>query len=130
MSNKKLGTLIDELVKLEDKLKAESVKLKPLQEKVNKKREEVQAKMNQEKTDSGSGKLGKVTVVKNKSIVIDNWPQFIKYAFRNKADDLFNKAINKTAYMERVEAGKKVPGTHLETFRSIRLNKVKGGNDK
>jgi len=121
----KIGTLIDQLGKLEAKLKIEEAKLKPTKEKIRDKRIDIMQALNEEKTENGSGKLGKVSISRKTNLIIEDPAQFYKFVGRTKGYDLLPKSVNITAYNERIAAGKKVAGVRAEVVRVLRYTPSK-----
>lgn len=121
----KLGTLIDQLAKLESKLKIEEAKLKPTKEKIAKKRIEVMQALNEAKTETSSGKLGKVSISRKTNLIIEEPDQFYKFVNRTKGYDLLPKSVNAAAYKARIDAGKKVAGVRAEVVRVLRFTSSK-----
>ena len=75
-------------------------------------------------TTGVAGKQARVTVKEEDIPQIKDWDAFWG-AFNKKKDfDLLNKAINKSAVMARVEAGKKVAGLEMFRVKKLSLNKV------
>lgn len=69
------------------------------------------------------GALGKVArgSVSTASVPsVKDWPRLYAYIKRTGAFDLLNRAVSVTAWRERIEAKKRVPG--VEAFNVVRLS--------
>jgi len=121
----KIGTLIDQLGKLDAKLKIEEAKLQPTKEKIKQKRIDIMQALNNEKTEKASGALGSVSISRKTNLIVEDPDQFYKFVGRTKGWDLLPKSVNATAYNARIDAGKKVAGVRAEVVRVLRFTPAK-----
>lgn len=127
-----VGTKVDQLCKIDDKIKAQSVIMKKEEVKLNKlkalyaaKEEEIFKLFPKEKLIGAHGKMGSVTIDKKDYPTVEDWDQVYKYISRNKAFDMLQKRLSSTAVNERWAAGKKVPGVGKFTKTTLKLKRTK-----
>jgi hypothetical protein len=70
-----------------------------------------------------SGKKANVRIVTEDVPQVKDWPKFYEFIKKNNAFELLNKALNKAAVKERMEAKKAVPG--VGTFRAVKVSLTK-----
>lgn len=125
MPQLKLGTKIDQLFKLKQKIKVEEEKVKKLKASYKEKEDELMNSVDKESLNGAAGKLAKVSIKKSVVANITDWPTFCKYMSRNKAWDMVQKRISSPAYRARLEDKKKVPGLEPFTKVSLSMTKIK-----
>ena len=126
MAELKIGTKIDRYYKMRDEIRDLEKAVKVKKKKYEEMETEIMADLNKNKLNGSKGnKLGQVSITKKEFVVVDDPNAFNKYVLRNRALDLYQRRISITAYKERTDAGKKIPGTHLEAKRSLHLTALK-----
>lgn len=127
----KIGTLVDQLARLHDKVtkqkeivKREEMKLAEIKNKYYAKEEEIINHFPDEELTGAAGKLGAVSLDIKEIPTVSDWPKFYAYIIKNKATDLLQKRINTTAYRERAEAKEKVPGTKIFRKKTLKFKGV------
>jgi len=133
MASGKIGTRVDAMWR--QKMKVDDVQrdIKKLEEKKAKlkaKYKELEDAILKDftKTDlltGAAGKQGKISISKQRVPKVVSWDKFYKYVGRNKAYDMLPRKVSSTAWKERLEAGKKVPGIESVTLMKVSLTKVK-----
>ena len=124
MAALKIGTKIDQLYTLKLKKKDAEAVVKKIQAQITEKENDIIDTVSKEALDGAVGKLAKCTVRKSVVANITNWPDLCKYMSRYKAWDMVQKRVSLTAYRDRLEAGKKIPGVEPFTKISLSLTKV------
>lgn len=114
-----LAARIDLLKKLRINLDAAKAKLKPLEKRINDEEAALLEIMVETKTESVRGKLGRGTVLRQLVPTIEDSKKFEAYVIKHKAFDLYQRRLNTTAWRDRVEDGKPVPG--IKGFQRVSL---------
>lgn len=77
------------------------------------------------KTDSGAaGKQYRVSVVVKEKPVVRDWDAFYAYVAKTKQFDMLQRRASEQALMDRLESGKKIPGTEVFNAVTVSLNKL------
>lgn len=113
-----LGTLINQLGKLEDKKAELKKQLKAVEEKYNAKEKELEATMKELGTHSASGNAYGVERVVEEYPTVEDWNKTYAFIKRNNAWDLLQRRISTRAWNDRREK-RPVPG--ITSFRKFRL---------
>lgn len=77
--------------------------------------------------DTEAGAVGKryKGVIKRELVpVVEDWEKFHAYIKKTGSFDLLNKAINRAAAKERLEAGKAIPGVDTMQAKKLSVTKV------
>lgn len=114
----KLGTLINQLGRLEDQKDELKRKLKVLEEKYNLKEAEVDAAMKKQGTELASGTAYQTERVIEEYPTVKDWNKLYAYIKRNNAWDLLQRRVGTKAWKDR-RAKRPVPG--IESFRKYRI---------
>lgn len=132
MSTAKIGTKIDQLIRLQDAVstqqlavKKEEDKLAKLKRKQQDKEDEIFNLFPKEKLTGAFGKLGSVEVNKKEIPTVESWDKLYAYIHRNKAYDMLQKRLSTAAANERWNAGKAVPGVGKFTRLSLKIKRFK-----
>lgn len=132
MAALKLGTLIDRLYK-QNQVVAAKKRLEARAE-TNTKREQIKAdkivKTIRDRFTRSTieGAFGKVAVAQLKPITsaqLQNWAKLNKYVLANDAVDLFQRRINKAAWLERLADRKNRPIPGIKSYDRIVLSVTK-----
>ena len=122
-----LGDCIDSLYKMRARRQAEA---KKMEEKVEALKEEEKALaahiINTFTKTELEGARGKMAVASMKPVVYPkpvDWDKFYAYLAKTKAFDLLERRISKTAFRDRYEAKKEVPGVEAFTTNELSLTK-------
>lgn len=118
-SSQKLGALIDEIKRYEDGLDELLAKVEVSKKIIAKKKEALLKKFKKSDLNGARGKLGVASVVERDIPQIGDPQKFYAYIYKKKAFDLLQKRIATTAWVERSEAGERVPG--VTVFRDVKL---------
>lgn len=132
MAALRLGTLIDRHYKANQEVarkkrlvtKAEQ-EVKRAQGKANKLEQDIRDRF---KRGEINGAMGKVAVAQLKTLTsaqISNWSKLAKYAIANNAIDLFQRRINKAAWVERLAERKNRPIPGIKKYDRIVLSTTK-----
>lgn len=70
------------------------------------------------------GKRYKGIVIREQVPIVDDWPALYEHIRKTKSFDLLNKALNRAAAKERLEAGKPVPGLRSMQAKKLSVTKV------
>ena len=118
-NSQKLGSLIDEIKRYEDGLDELLAKVEVTKKIIAKKKEALLKKFKKSDLNGARGKLGVATVVERDIPQIGDPKLFYGYIYKMKAFDLLQKRISNAAWVERSEAGERVPG--VTVFRDVKL---------
>lgn len=72
-----------------------------------------------------AGKVAQVTIVRKRVPRLANWDEFKAHLLKTKDFSLINRALNKTAVLERWEAHKTIPGVDAFDDVTLSLHKLK-----
>jgi S-adenosylmethionine:diacylglycerol 3-amino-3-carboxypropyl transferase len=123
----KLGELIDELRRWDNKIDRQEAILRDLKKQRRAVEDKVLDRFDKDKIQNASGKLGRARILKGQHPKLKDRKKFIKYVVQNRAWDLFTNAIGKKAYFDRLEEGEQVPGVEIFTSFKISVSKIKRG---
>ncbi len=128
----KLPTLIDRFYKQQEKVKEKhrdvqtaEVAEKREQIKLNKIGDEILDRFSKDKID---GLTSSLAVAKLKPITgasVHDWRKAIAYIKKNNAFELFQRRINKAAWLEHLEARKQRPIPGIKKFQRVTLSVTK-----
>lgn len=122
-SSTKIGGLLDELWKKSQEIDKLNAKVKVLEGEYTALEDKILKGFNKSDIDGASGKYCKVSVNRRTVPTIKDFKAFFNFVVRNRAMELLQHRINSTAWAERMEAGKKVPG--VEPFEKVSLSMTK-----
>ena len=134
MSNLKLGTLIDRLYKQNQVVaakkrlvaKAETV-VKREQSKSNVIIEEIRDRFKQGDINGAVGCIGRAEIKTITSAQLFDWAKLAKYVIKENAVDLFQRRINKSAWIERLADRKNKPIPGIKKYDRVVLSVTKKG---
>jgi hypothetical protein len=132
MAALKLGTLIDRLYKANQEVgakkrlvaKAEQ-EVKRAQAKANKIDDEIRERFKQGDINGAVGKVGRAELKTLTSAQLADWPKLVKYVMANDAADLFQRRINKSAWLERLAERKNRPIPGIKKYDRVVLSVTK-----
>ena len=132
MAALKLGTLIDRHYKANQEVarlkrleaKAEQ-NTKRAQAKANKIEQEVRDRFKQGEIEGASGKVGTARLKKVTSAQLADWNKLRKYVIANNAVDLFQRRVNKSAWLERLAERKNRPIPGIKKYDRVVLSTTK-----
>jgi hypothetical protein len=80
---------------------------------------------------SSDGAIGKhhmvrVTRKPKPRVITEKWNEFFAWVSKNKAWDVVQKRLSDTAVLDRIEAGKRIPGVEIFQAIDVSLTKVPG----
>ena len=128
MSNLKLGTLIDRLY-AQDKIVSAKKRLvaraetnvKREQAKADKIANEIRDRFKQGTIEGATGTVGVATLKTITGAQLADWNKLRKFVIANNAVDLFQRRINKAAWLERLAARKNRPIPGIKTYSAVKL---------
>jgi len=134
MGRLKLGTLIDRLYKQNQVVaakkravtRAETV-VKREQAKANRIDQEIRDRFKQETINGSTGSIGKAELKTLTSAQLSDWNKLRKYVIANNAVDLFQRRINKAAWLERLADRKNRPIPGIKKYDRVVLSVTKKG---
>lgn len=118
-------TTRDEIARLKKQSKDVIDKLEELQ---SKREQWLQQQLDASGQKSASTDNGTYFKKKNEYVSVADMDAFVAFLFENKATDLLNKAVNKTAALERMGEDRdvsKVPGLKYTTEIEVQVNRPK-----
>ena len=118
---KELGVL----ARLKIKLDKEEEKYREVKSEYEDQRTKVLGLMNKEHVESIKTNKGVASVYTTTMVELTDPNKFFNYVARNRAFDLLQRRINTKAWKERIEAGKRVPGTEPKRVRKLRFTLAK-----
>ncbi len=132
MAALKLGTLIDRHYKANQEVakkkrlvvKAEQ-EVKRAQGKANKLEQDIRDRFKRGEIDGATGKVAKAELRTLTSAQISNWAKLAKYAIANNAIDLFQRRVNKAAWVERLAERKNRPIPGIKKYDRVVLSTTK-----
>ena len=132
MARLKLGTLIDRLYKQEQLVarkkrlvaKAENV-VKQEQAKANKIDAEIRDRFKRTEINGAVGTVGRAELKKLTSAQLHDWDKLRKYVIKENAVDLFQRRINKAAWLERLADRKNRPIPGIKAYDRVVLSVTK-----
>ena len=77
------------------------------------------------KLEGAKGRLATAATRRTVVPILKEYGEFVAFVHKNKAYDLFERRISRTAWRERLDAGVQVPGT--EPFTVVELSLTKSG---
>lgn len=78
-----------------------------------------------DKIDGSVGKVGRAELKIIIGVNISNWGKLTKYIVKTKRFSLFQRRINKAAWLEELETRKNRPVPGLKTYQAIKLSITK-----
>ncbi len=123
MPRVRTGTLIDRWKKAYDEFQQSRKATAALEAKYKELSEKVQQRLKEEDTTQASGVTASAKLTDFEAPHIKDYNKFEKWVLKEKALDLFNKALNRTAYRDRIaeRKGRPIPG--LGTYKEVRLSR-------
>ena len=118
---KELGVL----ARLKVKLEKEEAKYREVKSEYEDQRTKVLGLMNKEHVESIKTNKGIASIYTTTTVELTDPNKFFNYVARNRAFDLLQRRINTKAWKERIEAGKRVPGTEPKRVRNLRFTLAK-----
>lgn len=118
-----IGKEADKLYALKQKKKIAAAKVDDLSKDITEQEQVVRDALKEAGTDKGGGKNANVSLTKQTVPNVVDKKKVSNFIIRNRALDLLQFRISTTAYRERLDAGKKVPG--LEPVEITKLNVTK-----
>lgn len=132
MAALKLGTLIDRLYKANQEVAAKKrlvtkaeQEVKRAQGKANKIDAEIRDRFKQGEIEGAAGKVGRAELKKLTSAQLSDWGKLRKYVIANNAVDLFQRRINKAAWLERLADRKNRPIPGIKKYDRVVLSVTK-----
>jgi len=134
MARLKLGTLIDRLYK-QDQIVAAKKRLvvraetnvKREQAKSNKIDQEIRDRFKRGEINGAMGTIGVAELVTLTSAQLHDWAKLAKYVIANNAVDLFQRRVNKAAWLERLADRKNRPIPGIKSYSRVVLSVTKKG---
>lgn len=134
MARLRLGTLIDRLYK-QNQIVARKKRLvanaetvaKREQSKANKIDAEIRDRFKQETINGSTGSIGRAELKPLKSAQLSDWKKLAKYVIKENAVDLFQRRINKAAWLERLADRKNRPIPGIKSYDRVVLSVTKKG---
>jgi hypothetical protein len=119
------GACLARLAKLQDMQDAITIKLAPIAKEEAALREHMIEAFKKDELNGVRGSGRSLSITNVAVPVLKDWKKFFKFAMRKGNDDLLPHSVSSTAWRERMEAGKAVPG--VDTFNRIglRVNRIK-----
>jgi hypothetical protein len=117
------GTLIDHWKKAYVAYQASQKATAALNDKYKELSEQVFQRLKEEDTTFASGVTAAAKLTDFEAPHIDDYNKFEKFVLREKALDLFNRNLNRTAYADRLKARKGRPIPGLKTYKEVRLSR-------
>lgn len=134
MAALKLGTLIDRLYKANQevaRLKRLEVRAetntKRAKGKADKIGNEIRDRFKQGDINGATGKVGRAELKTLTSAQLHDWNKLRKYVIANNAVDLFQRRINKSAWIERLADRKNRPIPGIKSYDRVVLSITKKG---
>ena len=128
----KLPTLIERFYKQQEKVKelhravtAAEVAEKREQIKLDKIGNEIQDRFKKDEIDGLTSKTAVATLKKITGATVTDWRKVTKYIKANNAFELFQRRINKAAWLEHLEARKQRPIPGVKKFQRVTLSVTK-----
>ena len=128
----KLPTLVDRFYKQQEKVKelhravtAAEVAEKREQIKLDKIGNEIQDRFKKDEIDGLTSKTAVATLKKITGATVTDWRKVTKYIKANNAFELFQRRINKAAWLEHLEARKQRPIPGVKKFQRVTLSVTK-----
>lgn len=121
----KLGREIDKLMVIGLAIDNANARVKSFKEDYAEQEQIVKKLMDAVEIDSASGTKAKVKIDRDLVPNISDWAKFYAHVAKTKSFDLLQKRASVTAFRERWEAGKKIPGTEQVTLFKLKLSKKK-----
>ena len=113
------------LARLKVKLEKEEAKYREVKSEYEDQRTKVLGLMNKEHVESIKTNKGIASIYTTTTVELTDPNKFFNYVARNRAFDLLQRRINTKAWKERIEAGKRVPGTEPKRVRNLRFTLAK-----
>jgi hypothetical protein len=127
MAALRLGTLIDRLGKADLAQKEANAELEKAKARRAKIEQELYDRFSKHELDGASGKAFAVKLRRSKNPSLKDWKKLAQYIYRNKALDLFQRRLAKTAWLDRMAAnnGKPIPG--IVSYDVVKISITKKG---
>lgn len=123
---KTIGACLARLVKLQEMADAISIKLAPINKEEAALREHMIEAFKKDQLQGARGSGRSLSVISVAVPVLKDWKKFFRFASKKGNDDLLPRSVSSTAWRERVDNGKFVPGVESFTRVGLRVNKIKG----
>ena len=122
---KSIGQCLARLAKLQNEQDAIAAKLAPIAKEEAALRDHMLEQFKKEELNGARGSGKSLSITKINVPVLKDWKKFFKFASRKGNRDLLPRSVSTTAWRERVEAGKQVPGVEMFTKIGLRVNTIK-----
>jgi len=120
-----IGQLIDTRARLKKKVKAQEEKLAEMKVDLEEVEADIDDLMKEQGLTRAAGKLEQVSYSESWVPDITDWDQYYKFIKRTGAFDLLHKRPSVTAWRERYNQGKIVPGTEPKKITKLHFTAVK-----
>lgn len=122
---KTVGECLAKLAKLQNTVDKINLKLAPLEKEESALREHMIQNFKKDKLDGARGSGRSLSITSTEVPVLKDWKKFFRFASKKGNDDLLARSVHSTAWRERVEAGRAVPGVESFTRVGLRVNRIK-----
>lgn len=123
---KTIGACLARLAKLQDMQDEINIKLAPIAKEEAAIREHMIEAFKKDELNGVRGSGRSLSITSTPVPVLKDWSKFFKFAMRKGNDDLLPRSVSSTAWRERVEQGKMVPGVESFNRVGLRVNRIKG----
>lgn len=123
----KIGPLVDKLYKARAERLAFAKKVEEMKEKEDRLKLEILDVLKEGGLEGAKGKVATAAVTRTTVANVTDWDEVYKYIKKTGEFDLLQKRMSDTAFRERLEAGKAVPGT--EPFIVVNLSLTKSSKE-
>lgn len=122
---KTIGACLARLAKLQDMQDDINMKLAPIAKEENALREHMIEAFKKDELNGVRGSGRSLSITNVAVPVLKDWKKFFRFAMKKGNDDLLPHSVSSTAWRERMEAGRAVPG--VDTFNRIglRVNRIR-----
>lgn len=125
MARISLSTWVDRLGKKREERKELEAKLKKIKEEERVIEDKILDNCSKDEISAIKGRQWAISLTRSIVPNVTDWNKFNKYVIRNKAIDMLQRRVSTSAWRERVEAGKNIPGVEPFTRIGLQLRKVK-----
>ena len=132
MAKLKIGTLVDRLYKQNQVIKEKQRLVSKAEAAVDKEKtkatrieNEIFDRFDKEKIKGAFGKVAKVEVKTVVGVQLNDWKKVTAYIKRTGRFSLFQRRINKAAWLEELESRKQRPVPGLKTYEAVKLSITK-----
>lgn len=116
-----LGSLIDQLFALKKKLSEKEQEKKEIEEKVNKLKDQIIARGQEEGVSQARGKLGTATINDKTYPQVTDWDAFYKFIHENKFYQLLHRRPSVPGCAELFDTQGSIPGVEKFVKREVNL---------